>query len=131
MSSRSGRIIALSGLLLAAATVFGALGGHALRAQLPPDRLEVYETAVRYHFYGALGLLGIGVAARFITSRLLTWAAALVIAGMLLFSGSIYLLSFGAPRWLGMVTPFGGLALMAGWVLLAAAAWRERAASHP
>ncbi len=116
-------ILAAAGLLLAAATVLGALGAHALSARLPPDRLRVFDTAVRYHFYHALGLLAIGLAAR-ADSALVRWAAALIIAGIVLFSGSLYALSFGAPRGIGVVTPVGGVLLITAWVLFAAGALR-------
>ena len=115
------RTLALAGLLLALATIFGAFGAHALRASLPADRLEVYETAVRYHFFNALGLLGIGLALRSVDALLLRWSAGLVLIGVVLFSGSLYALTFGAPRALGVVTPVGGLALIAGWIAFAAA----------
>ena len=113
------RTLALAGLLLALATVVGAFGAHALKT-LPPDRLEVYETGVRYHFFNALGLLGIGLALRSVDAALLRWSAGLVLAGIVLFSGSLYALTFGAPRALGVVTPIGGLALIAGWLAFAA-----------
>jgi len=115
------RTLALAGLLLALATIFGAFGAHALRANLPAARLEVYETAVRYHFLNALGLLGIGLALRSVDALLLRWAAGFVLVGIVLFSGSLYALTFGAPRPLGVVTPVGGLALIAGWIAFAAA----------
>lgn len=120
----SGRTLAIAGLLLALATIFGAFGAHALKAQLSPDRLQVYETAVRYHFFHALGLLGIGLTLRFIDASPLRWAAVLVIVGIVLFSGSLYALTFGAPRLFGIVTPIGGIALIAGWICFAAGAWR-------
>ena len=120
----SGRTLAIAGLLLALATVFGAFGAHALKAQLSPDRLQVYETAVRYHFFHALGLLGIGLTLRFVDASPIRWAAVLVIAGIVLFSGSLYALTFGAPRLFGIVTPIGGVALIAGWICFAAGAWR-------
>jgi uncharacterized membrane protein YgdD (TMEM256/DUF423 family) len=121
----SGRTLAIAGILIALATVFGAFGAHALKAHLSPDRLQVYETAVRYHFFHALGLLGIGLALRSIDSGPLRWAAMLVAIGIMLFSGSLYALTFGAPRMMGMVTPFGGLALIAGWICFAAGVWRH------
>ena len=114
------RVLAIAGLLLALATACGAFGAHALKAQLAPERLQVYETAVRYHFHHGLGLLGIGLAMRLHEAPGLRWAALLVIAGIVLFSGSLYALTFGAPRLLGVVTPVGGLALIAGWVVFAA-----------
>jgi uncharacterized membrane protein YgdD (TMEM256/DUF423 family) len=120
----SSRTLAIAGLLLALATIFGAFGAHALKAQLSPDRLQVYETAVRYHFFHALGLLGIGLTLRFIDVGLIRWAAVLVLVGIILFSGSLYALTFGAPRPFGIVTPFGGLTLIAGWISFAIGAWR-------
>ncbi len=113
------RTLALAGLLLALATICGAFGAHALKTHLPADRLEVYETAVRYHFFNSLGLLGIGLALRFVDTGLLRWAAVLVGVGIVLFSGSLYALTCGAPRLLGIVTPAGGLALIAGWLAFA------------
>ena len=121
----SSRTLAIAGLLLALATIFGAFGAHALKAQLSPDRLEVYDTAVRYHFFHALGLLGIGLTLRFVDASPIRWAAVLVLVGVILFSGSLYALTFGAPRPFGIVTPFGGLALIAGWISFAIGAWRH------
>ena len=123
MSSR--RVLAVAGVLLALATVLGAFGAHALKAQLAPDRLQVYETAVRYHFFHALGLLGIGLTLRFVDTGLVRWAALLVLVGVVLFSGSLYALTFGAPRIFGPVTPLGGLALIAGWTSYAVGLWRS------
>jgi len=121
----SARTLAVAGIFLALATVFGAFGAHALKGQLPPDRLQVYETAVRYHFFHALGLLGIGLTLRFVDAIAVRWAAWLVILGIVLFSGSLYALTFGAPRPVGVVTPAGGVALIAGWVCFAAGVWRR------
>jgi uncharacterized membrane protein YgdD (TMEM256/DUF423 family) len=121
----SARVLALAALALALATILGAFGAHGLKGQLAPDRLEIYETAVRYHFFHALGLLGVGLALRFIDGPLARWAAVLIAAGIVLFSGSLYALTFGAPRLIGVVTPVGGLALIAGWLLFALAAFRR------
>lgn len=116
----------MAGLLLALATVLGAFGAHALKAQLAPDRLQVYETAVRYHFLHALGLLGIGLTLRFVPTAPVRWAAILVLVGVVLFSGSLYALTFGAPASvLWPVTPLGGLALIAGWISYAVGLWRS------
>ena len=117
-------ILTAGGLLIAAATVLGALGAHTLQTRLAPERLQVYETAVRYHFYHALGLLAIGLAARVADSRLIRPAAILVIAGIILFSGSLYALTFGAPRLTGVITPVGGVALILGWIVFAVAVQR-------
>ena len=118
-------ILALGGLLVALATVSGAFGAHALQTRLSPERLDIYETAVRYHFFHALGLLAIGLAARTIDTPALRWSAVLVVAGIVLFSGSIYALSFSAPRFIGIVTPIGGVALIAGWIVFAVAVLRH------
>jgi uncharacterized membrane protein YgdD (TMEM256/DUF423 family) len=117
-SARALRVIAA--LLLALATIIGALGAHALKSLLPADRIEVLQTAVHYQFFHALGLLALGVYAEREGSERLRRAGALLVLGTLLFSGSLYVLLAGAPTWLGVVTPLGGLALIAGWLL---AAW--------
>ena len=119
------KTLGFAGALIALATALGAFGAHALKAHLSPDKLLVYETAVRYHFIHALGLLAIGVLLRSVDGELLRWSAALILAGIVLFSGSLYLLTFGAPRFVGIVTPVGGLALLAGWILFATTMWRQ------
>ena len=119
------KTLAIAGALLALATVLGAFGAHALKAHLPADRLQVYETAVRYHFLHSLGLLAIGILLRSMDGELLRWSAILVLAGVILFSGSLYLLTFGAPRFLGVITPIGGLALIGGWILFAVTVLRQ------
>jgi uncharacterized membrane protein YgdD (TMEM256/DUF423 family) len=119
------KTLAIAGALIALATVCGAFGAHALKASLTPQKLQVYETAVRYQYFHALGLLGMGVLMRSMDSKALRWSALLVAVGVLLFSGSVYLLTFGAPRLVGIVTPIGGLALIAGWIVFAVAVWRK------
>jgi uncharacterized membrane protein YgdD (TMEM256/DUF423 family) len=121
----SGRTLGTAGILLALAMVLGAFGAHGLKGQLTPDQLHVYETAVMYHFFNALGLLGIGLTLRFVNGPAVRWAAVLILVGIVLFSGSLYALTFGAPRLIGIVTPFGGLILMAGWICFAAGVWRS------
>jgi uncharacterized membrane protein YgdD (TMEM256/DUF423 family) len=121
----SGRTLGIAGILLALAMVLGAFGAHGLKGQLTPDQLHVYETAVMYHFFNALGLLGIGLTLRFVNGPAVRWAAVLILVGIVLFSCSLYALTFGAPRLIGVVTPFGGLILMAGWVCFAAGVWRS------
>ncbi len=119
------KTLAIAGVLIALATVLGAFGAHALKAHLSQDRLMVYETAVRYHFIHALGLLAMGVLMRSVDGGMLRWSAVLVLAGIILFSGSLYLLTFDAPRLLGIITPVGGLALIAGWAMFAVTMWRQ------
>ncbi len=121
----SGRTLAIAGLLLALATVCGAFGAHALRGHLQPERLQVWETAVRYQFFQSLGLIGIGLTLRSVDSGALRAAAALIVVGVVLFCGSLYALSLGAPRAVGVITPLGGLAWIGGWLLFAWGAWRH------
>ena len=121
----SARTLAAAGVLLALATACGAFGAHALKSQLAPERLQLWETAVRYQFFQALGLLGIGLTLRVIPAAALRAAAALILAGVLLFCGSLYALSFGGPRLLGALTPLGGLAWIGGWLMFAYGAWRH------
>lgn len=123
MSARS--CVVAAALILALAVAFGAFGAHALRARLSPEAIAVYQTAVQYHFWHGLGLLGIGaLMARTPADARLGWAAGLLVVGMMLFCGSLYLLALTGASWLGAVTPVGGLALIAGWLLLAWSAWR-------
>lgn len=124
-------LLGLGALLAALAVIMGAFGAHALKSRLGADLAAVYRTAVDYHFYHALGLLAVGLAAeRRPDVRVLRWAGVLLAGGIVLFSGSLYLLSLGGPRWLGAVTPFGGLAFIGGWLLLAWGALRGRAGAR-
>jgi uncharacterized membrane protein YgdD (TMEM256/DUF423 family) len=118
-------MLTIAGILLALAVVFGAIGTHALRARLAPDHLALFETAARYHMYNALGLLGIGAVALHFDSSPLRWSAGLIIAGIVLFSGALYLAALGAPGVVHVFPPFGGLAWITGWVLFAVAVWRR------
>jgi uncharacterized membrane protein YgdD (TMEM256/DUF423 family) len=109
----------------------GALGAHALAAALAERGMShAWQTAAHYQLVHTLALLGVGVWLRVDTgaaTALLGWAVRLWIGGIILFSGSLYLLAAGGPRWLGPVTPLGGIAFMAGWLLVALAG-RKRAA---
>jgi len=102
----------------------GAFGAHALKSRSSPELLQVFETGARYQMYHALALLAAGLGQARAPSPLWTWAGALFGVGVLLFSGSLYLLALTGVRWLGALTPFGGLALLAGWIVLAIAALR-------
>ena len=124
------RLIALAALLLATATLVGALSAHVLREQLAPDRFAILQTAVHYQFFHSLGLLAVGVRALTHGSRLLHVAGALLGTGIVLFCGSLYLLLAGVPRVFGLLTPIGGLCLIAAWLLVAAVALRKRAAAR-
>ena len=119
------RALAACGATLALlAVALGAFGAHALRARLEPPDLEIFETAVRYQMYHALALLGVAWLATRLTDPLTGWAGWLMVAGTVVFSGSLYLLVLTGPRWLGAITPIGGVMLIAGWLLVVVALLR-------
>lgn len=103
----------------------GAFAAHGLRGRLSPEYLAVFQTGVLYQLVHALALLGVGALALHWRSRLLAASGGLFAAGILLFSGSLYLLTLSSLR-VGMVTPLGGVCFLAGWLCLALAAWRAR-----
>ena len=113
---------ALSGLLAVAA---GAFGAHALRARLSPGDLATFETAARYQMYHALALLAVAWVAQQWPGTMPRTAGWLFVAGTVIFSGSLYTLVLSGQRWLGAVTPIGGVAFLAGWACLLAAALRR------
>ena len=123
MSPRSW--VALGALLAGLAVAAGAFGAHGLRARLSPDMLQVFETAARYQMYHALALIAVGLMADRWPSPLLGTAGWLFLAGIVLFSGSLYGLTLSGVRLLGAITPLGGVAFIAGWACLAAAGWKS------
>jgi uncharacterized membrane protein YgdD (TMEM256/DUF423 family) len=114
-------ITATAAAMLALGVTLGAFGAHGLQDRLDEYSLGVYQTGVLYHFIHALGMLAIPVLAKFglVTERAATWAARLLLVGIVLFSGSLYVLAISGVTILGAVTPFGGLAFIAGWLALA------------
>ena len=115
-------LASLSGMT---AVILGAFGAHALKDRLDEYSLGVFETAVQYHFYHSLALLAVGVIALQLPSTtLLKSSGWLFFIGILVFSGSLYILSMTGAKWLGAITPLGGLAFIAGWACLAAASWK-------
>jgi uncharacterized membrane protein YgdD (TMEM256/DUF423 family) len=118
--------LTLAALLLGIAVGQGAFGAHALKTRLAPDALAVWHTAVQYHAWHALGLLAVGLLLLHWPERAgLPWAGWLFVAGIVLFSGSLYALALTGVRGWGAVTPFGGIAFIAGWLALAWTAWRS------
>ncbi len=100
------------------AVMLGAFGAHGLKNRLSADMIEIFETGVQYHFYHALGLLAVGLLAYHLPeSAWLRWSGWLMLAGIVIFSGSLYLLSVSGIRWLGAITPIGGTAFIAAWIL--------------
>ncbi len=108
------------------AVAAGAFGAHALREQLPQSLLAIFETGVRYQMYHALALLLTARAAAHWPGRLTTLAGWMFLAGIVIFSGSLYVLATTGILWLGAVTPLGGVAFLTGWILLGMAGWRVR-----
>ncbi len=111
----------ITGALLAAvAVVCGAFGAHFLKTRLAPESLQTFETAVRYQFYHAFALLAVGALQKEFPGKQLQWSGYLFTTGIILFSGSLYILCIASSiKWMGAVTPFGGLCFIAGWILLA------------
>jgi uncharacterized membrane protein YgdD (TMEM256/DUF423 family) len=114
------RCLVAGAVLMLLAVMLGAFGAHVLQARLAPQQLASFQTGVTYHVYHALALVLLGVIAQVTPpSRWLPRAAVLMLFGIACFSGSIYALTFGAPRWLGMVAPVGGVSFMLGWIAVA------------
>ena|SRR5438132_289613 len=118
------RTFLLAGAIAAFVAVgFGAFGAHGLRGRLTPDMLAVFETGVRYHMYHALALLLTAALVPRIEGKAIVAAGWLFVAGIVLFSGSLYLLAVTGVTVLGAITPIGGVAFLAGWALLAVSAF--------
>jgi uncharacterized membrane protein YgdD (TMEM256/DUF423 family) len=127
MNKLSRRFLILSSILLALAVGFGAFGAHIIQDMVTAERFAVYQTGVQYHFYHALGLMIIGLAALHMTqNKLLKWSGYSMILGIIIFSGSLYLLTLTDTGWLGAITPVGGIAFISGWILFALAIIRQQ-----
>ncbi len=123
--------IKLAALLGALAVILGAFGAHGLKPLLPEKELATYETAVRYQFYHVFAILITGILYKEFTQKYLSWAGKLFAVGILIFSGSLYLLTFmnlsGRHnfQWLGAITPLGGICFVAGWLLLTLSVFKK------
>jgi len=115
----------LAALNMIAAVGAGAFGAHGLKRMLAPDLLAVWQTGVLYHLVHALGLFVIALLGARFGSTLLSTAGLVMFTGIVLFSGSLYLLAGTGTRWLGAITPIGGVAFLVAWALVAWAAWRS------
>src|SRR5690606_10925641 len=112
-------VAAINGLL---AVVFGAFGAHALKTRTTESLLSAWQTGVQYQFYHALALLAVGMLmTKTLNNSLLLTCGVLFTVGIILFSGSLYGLTLSGPKWLGPVTPVGGMLLILGWVVFIAA----------
>ena len=115
----------LGSINAATAVSMGAFGAHFLKTKISEDMLSVFQTAVQYHFYHSLGLMIIGVLTISIKpEKYLGIAGWMMFIGIILFSGSLYILSTTAIRWVGIITPFGGIAFIISWVFIAIALWK-------
>ena len=106
---------AISGLL---AVILGAFGAHALKGVLSPEMLDTYKTGNQYHFYHTFALLTVGILMHFNQSKMLWWSSYLFTTGLILFSGSLYVMAVSDIKALGMITPLGGIAWIIAWVFL-------------
>lgn len=109
-------VAALSGML---AVALGAFGAHAFKGIISPEMLEVYKTGVQYQFYHTFALLVVGILMHFNQTKVLEWSAYLFGTGIILFSGSLYVMAISGIKEAGIITPFGGIAWIAAWILLA------------
>jgi uncharacterized membrane protein YgdD (TMEM256/DUF423 family) len=102
--------------------ILGAFGAHGLKERHSPEMMAAYQTGIQYHFYHAAGLLIVGILSFFLQmSSLIRWSGFLMVVGIVIFSGTLYLLSVTGARWLGAITPVGGTAFVVAWFLLAMA----------
>ena len=116
-------IIKTAAIIGALSVMLGAFAAHTLKQILQPDNLQVFETAVRYQFYHVFALLAVGILYKEFPVKLMIWAGRLFVTGIVLFSGSLYFLCYVKHNqlplnWLGAITPFGGVAFIAGWVMI-------------
>jgi len=112
-------------IAMALAVTLGAFGAHGLKSKLSAEMLDIFETGVQYHFYHAIGLLIVGLLAQYLPdSPLIKWSGWLMIGGILIFSGSLYVLATTGIRWLGAITPVGGLCFIASWILVGITVWK-------
>ena len=120
------KFITTAAFVAALAVILGAFGAHALKEKLSAEQLQIFETGVRYQFYHAFALLTVGILYKDFSSKLLQWAGTLFICGIILFSGSLYVLTgVQSMKWIGAITPFGGLCFIAGWVLLGTGVYKK------
>ena len=116
--------VRIGSALMFLAVALGAFAAHGLRGRLSAEMLQIFETGVRYHFYHALGIFVVAWLSKTEPSGWATAAGWCLLAGIVIFSGSLYVLSLSGVRWWGAITPLGGVAFLCGWALLAIASFR-------
>lgn len=115
----------LGSLFMFLGVAIGAFAAHSLKSKLSPELFAIFEVGVRYHIYHALGLIAVGLLSRLYPQLSFTSTGWLLTAGIVIFSGSLYALSITGTRWLGAITPIGGLCFLAGWFWLAWTLWKS------
>ncbi|MDD2639986.1 MAG: DUF423 domain-containing protein [Arcobacteraceae bacterium] len=125
MNKSTKNFLIMACLLMATAVSLGAFGAHGLKKIITPDMLSVCQTGVQYQFYHALGLLGVAFIAHVNSTKLVNMAGNLMFTGVMIFSGSLYLLVILNIKWLGAITPIGGVLMVVSWVLLAWSVFRS------
>lgn len=122
MNPAARRFLIVGAANAALVVILGAFGAHGLRLRLTPEMMAIYQTGVQYHVFHSLGLLAVGLTlTQFPKSMLLKSSGWLMLAGIVIFSGSLYVLSTTGWKWLGLVTPLGGVSFLAAWALFAVA----------
>lgn len=119
------KILFSGAIFMALAVLLGAFGTHKLKAILSPEMMQVYQIGVEYQFYHALGLLFAGVIGFQLESKWIERSALFLGIGIILFSGSLYLIALSGIKVIGAITPIGGLSFVAGWISLAIAVWKR------
>jgi Uncharacterized small membrane protein len=121
------RYVKIGALAAMLSVALGAFGAHALKDELSSDMMDVYQTGVQYHMFHAIGLLLVALLIeRLPRPKLALWSARLLLAGLVLFSGSLYALALSGVEALGAITPLGGVAFIAGWICLALSARSQK-----
>ncbi|MBL7971347.1 MAG: DUF423 domain-containing protein [Prolixibacteraceae bacterium] len=113
-------------IFMTLAVLLGAFGAHALKKILSADMLAIYQTAVQYQFYHALGLLAVGIIGLHYPSKWVRLSGIFLTAGIVIFSGSLYVLALSEIKTIGAITPIGGTAFIIGWILLAVGIWKAK-----
>jgi uncharacterized membrane protein YgdD (TMEM256/DUF423 family) len=122
----SRNFILIGAVFAALSVAAGAFGAHSLKAIIPAEMLTVFETAARYQMYHALALLIVGGMASHVPERDIRIAGWCFVTGIVLFSGSLYIVALTGTRWVGAITPLGGAAFLAGWIALAWNLWQKK-----